>query len=154
MKIPLNMQLMEFLYSALLGVILGVVYDVLAIIRSYIKGNKLINIVFDVLFWCMSLAAVLGFVMFFTKGALRMYVLLGNFFGIFIYKNTISPLFFSSVRIIIALVVKGLHFISRPIYAFCTWIYKICRKGSERFGKVSHKIKKKKQEDKRSNVIR
>ncbi|MBR5478682.1 MAG: spore cortex biosynthesis protein YabQ [Clostridia bacterium] len=154
MKIPLNMQLVEFLYSALLGVILGVVYDIFAIIRSYIKGNKLINIVFDVLFWCISLATVLAFVMLFTNGAMRMYILLGNFFGIFIYKNTISPLFFCSVRIIISLVVKGLNLISRPIYAFCAWIYKICRKGSERVAAHSKKIKKKKQTEKRTLTIR
>ncbi len=131
---------MEFVYSALLGVTLGVFYDILAIIRSYIKGNKLINLAFDVLFWCIAIIALFAFVMIFTKGVMRIYILLGNFFGIFIYKNTISPLFFCGIRIIISLVVKGLHFSVRPLYVFKEWISK---KGSERRGKK----KKEKQEE-------
>lgn len=128
-------QLRELLYAALMGVILGVFYDVLAIIRSYIKANKLINFVFDVLFWLFAIVALFAFVLIFTKGEMRWYVLLGNFFGIFLYKNTISPLFFRAIRIIIALVVKGLHGISRPLYAFLSWIYRKCRRGSEKNGK-------------------
>jgi len=128
MNLAVSDQLREFLYSALLGVSLGVFYDILAIIRSYIKVNKLINLLFDTLFWICAISALFAFVLLFTKGNVRWYVLLGNFFGIFIYKNTISPLFFRAVRIIISLAVRFLHFICAPIY-------KLLKTGSEKNGK-------------------
>ena len=127
MIIPVSAQLAELLYSAVLGVILGVFYDVLAIIRSYITVNKWINFIFDVLFWLVAIIALFFFVLFFAKGMMRWYVLLGNFFGIFLYKNTISLLFFRAIRIIISVVVRFLRFSCLPLY-------KICRIGSEMNG--------------------
>ena len=132
MNFAISVQLREFLYAGLLGVSLGVFYDVLAIIRSYIKVNKLINLAFDVLFWIFAIIALFAFVLFFTKGNLRLYILLGNFSGIFIYKNTISPLFFRGVRIIIELAVRFLHFICKPLY-------KLFKTGSEKDGKEKEK---------------
>lgn len=139
MNLVLSEQLCEFLYSALLGVSLGVFYDILAVIKCYINEKKAINLIFDTLFWLGAIIALFAFVLIFTNGVMRLYILLGNFFGIFIYKNTISPLFFRAIRIIIVLVVKGLNLISRPIYIFAGWIYKVFRKGCEKNGKKKSK---------------
>ena len=127
MNLAISDQLLEFLLAAVLGVGLGVLYDILAIIRSYIKASKGINFVFDTLFWLFAIFALFAFVMFFTKGNMRGYILFGNFFGIFLYKNTISPLFFRASRIIIESAVKFLNYLSSPLR-------KIGSKGSEKNG--------------------
>lgn len=139
MNLVISEQLCEFLYSALLGVGIGGFYDILAVIKCYIKRKKHINLIFDAVFWLGAIAALFAFVLIFTKGVMRLYILFGNFFGIFIYKNTISPLFFRAIRIIIVLVIKGLNLISRPIYLFSGWLYKVFRKGCEKNGKEKSK---------------
>lgn len=109
-------QLMEFFTSALFGLSCGMLYDITAVIRGYFKGKKLICALIDVLFCITSAIALMAFLLLVTDGRLRWYVILGIILGFFIYKNTISGLFFSGVCSIINLSVKSLNFLTSPIY--------------------------------------
>lgn len=123
MNISVSGQTMEFLYAALFGVALGVLYDIFAILRSYLPAKKVFSAVFDVLFWIIAIIALLAFVMLVSGGRMRWYVLLGSFLGIFLYKCTISALFFRSIRIIISVSVKLLNLSVRPLYLLAAWSY-------------------------------
>lgn len=123
MNISVSAQTMEFLYAALFGVSLGILYDVFAILRSYLPAKKIFAAVFDILFWCIAIVGLLAFVMLVTGGRMRWYVLAGSFLGIFLYKSTISALFFRSVRIIISICIKILNLSVRPIYLLSAGLY-------------------------------
>lgn len=128
MNISVSGQTMEFLYAALFGVALGVLYDIFAILRSYLPAKKMFAALFDVLFWIIAIVALLAFVMLVTGGRMRWYVLVGSFLGIFLYKSTISALFFRSIRIIISVCIKILHLSVRPLYLLSAWLYHIAQR--------------------------
>ena len=129
MNISVSAQTMEFLYAALLGVALGILYDIFAIVRSYLPAKKVIAAIFDVFFWIISIVALLAFVMLVSGGRMRWYVLIGSFLGIFLYKSTISALFFRSIRIIISISIKLLNLLVRPLYLLAAWGYHTVQRG-------------------------
>ena len=116
MNISVSAQTMEFLYAALFGVALGVLYDLLAVLRSYLPQKKAVTVLTDSLFWLIAAVLLLAFVLLVSGGAMRWYVLVGSFFGIFLYKTTISALFFRAIRIIISIAVKILRSSVTPLY--------------------------------------
>ena len=150
MKLSVSAQMMEFIYSALFGVCIGVFYDALAIIRSYIKPKKVITVLFDILFWIISIAALLAFVLLVTDGKMRWYVLVGTFLGIFLYKNTISGLFFCAIRSIISVCIKVLHILVRPLYAFSDWTKVQFEKKAKRKRKIAGKETEHGEEEKKA----
>lgn len=109
-------QLMEFLYSAIFGVSCGMLYDISAIIRGYLKGKKLFSSIIDVLFCVVCVISLFAFLLLVTDGRMRWYVILAVGLGFFIYKNTISGLFFSLIRSIINSSVRTLNFLASPLY--------------------------------------
>lgn len=115
--------MIEFLNSAMLGAVIGVLYDLIAVLRSFLPSKRVITFAFDLLFWIIAIIALFAFVMLYTDGQMRWYFLLGNFFGIFIYKYTISALFFKSIRIIIKVAVKALGILSSPMYRLADKMY-------------------------------
>lgn len=119
-------QLMEFLYSALFGVSCGMLYDISALLRGYLKEKKLFSALVDVLFCFVCVISLFAFLLLVTDGRMRWYVILAVGLGFFIYKNTISGLFFSLIRSIINLSIKALNFLASPLYKL-----KRCVKGCE-----------------------
>ena len=67
------------------GVVLGVLYDSLFIMRKTLGGRKILTALFDIVFWV--LATVFAFVLLYVAvdGALRFYEILGFSFGAILY---------------------------------------------------------------------
>ena len=128
MNVSVSGQTMEFIYSALLGVGLAAVYDIFRLTRAYLKTGKLATGIMDVIFWMLSMAGLMGFVLTVCDGQMRWYILVGAFCGGFVYICTVSHLFFCSLNIIIKVCIHLLRLISKPLYFFARKALGITRK--------------------------
>ncbi|MEG2857361.1 MAG: spore cortex biosynthesis protein YabQ [Clostridia bacterium] len=126
-NVTVGVQTLEFLYAALLGAGIGVLYDVSMLIRSFLKKNRAVYALLDILFWVFAVVFLLAFVMTVSGGKMRWYILVGVFCGIFIYKCTISALFFSSIRIIIVVIARLLKICVWPINWFAEFLHGAAR---------------------------
>lgn len=115
-------QMIEFLYSALFGISCGMLYDISSLIRLYLKGKKIACALIDLLFCAICVVALFAFLLLVTEGRLRWYVMLAIGLGFFIYKNTISGLFFYLIRSIIKTGVRVLNLSVLPIYKFSDYL--------------------------------
>ena len=86
----LQMQLMYAFDAAVLGVLLGVVYDVFRSLRVHFRFRKTAAAILDSLFCLITLAAFLLLMLCWTDGRLRLYLLLGVCAGFFAYRKLIS----------------------------------------------------------------
>ncbi len=111
-----SQQLNEFLYSAVFGIFCGMLYDMFSLARLHMHGKRFVQALVDLAFCLTCIMALFAFLLLVTDGRLRWYIIFANFFGFFIYKNTISGLFFSGVCSIIKLAVRFLNFSVSPIY--------------------------------------
>ena len=128
MEASVTVQTMEFIHSAVLGVLLGVMYDVFRLLRTYIKPGRFFTAVLDVVYWLVAILALLAFVLTFSQGQMRWYVLLGAFSGGFVYICTFSRLFFRTIDIIIKLCIRLLRWLVKPIYFISGRLIKTARR--------------------------
>lgn len=108
-------QFLEFLYAAVFGLSLGVLYDIIALIRGVFPGKIVLKAILDVFYCVLSAVAFFAFILLTTDGRLRWYVILAIFIGFFLYKNAISGLFFYLSRSIMKIYVKVFDFICTPL---------------------------------------
>lgn len=116
-------QTIEFLFSALLGLYLGVLFDVIRTVRTYMPKKRWITAIFDALFWLVAVISLLGFVMTVSGGKMRWYVLAGAFSGGFVYMAALSEIVYKVLVCVIAAMKKVLHLITKPVYLLlgCIW---------------------------------
>ncbi len=144
---PITVQSVEFLYSLLLGLALGVVYDFFRVTRSFLAHGKFTDALFDVLFWISAIISLLFFVLTVSGGIMRWYVLLGVFGGGFLYMASLSMIIFKSLRACILILKKLLGMMSQPIYFILCRGFRIAKKTARNAEKKIRNIKKK-QKDK------
>lgn len=142
MNVSVAGQTLEFAYSALLGVALGVLYDLFRVLRAYIKPGRVVTAVLDVLYWVLAVCALIGFVLTVSGGQMRWYVLVGAFCGGFVYMCTISGLFFRAVRIIIKLCIRLLRALVKPLYWIAGGLGKLGRRTDAKLKAWAAKPKK------------
>lgn len=116
MENEVSVQTLQFLYSALLGVGLGVFYDVLRCVRSYVRKSRIITGIFDVIFWICAIFSLIAFILTCTEGRMRWYVLFGTFCGGFVYASAASEIVFKVMRGTAKALSKLLSLITRPVY--------------------------------------
>ncbi|SKA95437.1 spore cortex biosynthesis protein YabQ [Caloramator quimbayensis] len=106
MILPINIQIFYFLYTALAGIIIGIMFDVYRILRGFNNPNKFITAISDLLFWI--LAAIVVFIFFFhtNNGELRYYTFVGIIIGIFLYFKLFSRGILKTLRFIIYYFIK------------------------------------------------
>ncbi len=131
-------QTLEFLYAGLLGVGLGVMFDVMRVLRSYIPRSRAITAVLDSLFWFAAIIALLAFTMTVSGGRMRWYVLLGAFSGGFVYVAALSEIIFKVMCAVLMALKRILSLLTRPIYLLLRSIWRTAKK-SER--KMCHKAR-------------
>ena len=86
---PISQQLTIFLQAAALGAVLGLVYDLLRVLRTL--GGRLWGGALDVLF-CLTAAASLFFFVMAGDGEMRIFVLLGAGGGMLLFLCLAGPL--------------------------------------------------------------
>ena len=145
-------QTVEFLFSALLGLCLGVLFDVIRTVRTYMPRKRWITAVFDVLFWLIAVISLLGFVMTVSGGKMRWYVLAGAFCGGFVYMAALSEIVYKILVSVIAVMRKILHLMTRPVYLLLGSIWRSAKK-TERKAEARLRERVKKQRMKKRKAV-
>ena len=106
MNVSINAQTMLFLYSALLGASIGVIYDLFRAIR-YEMQLKLMGIfICDSLFCFISISGILMFILNFASGEGRFYIIFAIISGAILYFLTISLIIIKIMRFCFSVIYK------------------------------------------------
>ena len=147
--LSLATQTKGFLLSMGLGFLMGFFYDVFRLIRLSISRNKILVIVFDLLYCIFLCFSTFLFCMTVNEGQLRFYLLLGEAIGFGVYYFSLGVIIYSSGEKVISLIKKCL----RGIFSFLLfpfrWIFgrikavinKFLKKGRKSARKLKNKSK-------------
>ncbi len=132
MDLTISNQTMVFLYACLLGVGLGVCYDVFRILRVALPLGTVVTFIEDILYFAVTAIATFTFLLYFTQGQIRVYVLLGEVLGWVLYYVTVGSLVIKISKAIVGsirFVLKWLYriFLSPFVRLFCFLGRKICK---------------------------
>lgn len=128
---PITVQSIEFLYSLALGVMLGVLYDIFRVVRSFSPKKQIIVAIFDILFWIIALISLLAFVLTVSGGAMRWYVLFGVFGGGFLYMASLSVIMYKTLRTSVLISKKLLGMVTYPLYIALRWCLHTAKKAEK-----------------------
>lgn len=121
-----------FLEACVLGVLLGVLYDVFRILRLALPHGKIIVFVEDILYFFLITVISFAFVLLWADGVVRSFLLLGELLGGVVYFFTLSLLILKAAGLIIRAVKAVLHFLFRvtllPVWRLIRRIGHGCRK--------------------------
>ena len=145
-------QTAEFLFSALLGIYLGVLFDVIRTVRTYMPKRRWITAVFDAVFWLIAVISLLGFVMTVSGGKMRWYVLAGAFCGGFVYMAALSGIVYKVLVSVIAVMKKILRLATRPIYLLLGSIWRCAKKSGQKTEARLREVMRKRRTKKRKAI--
>ena len=118
-------QLSNFIYFIIIGMILGVVFDIFRILRKSFKTSDIITNIQDILFGIITGMILLSSIFLFNNGELRLYLFLGIAFGIIIYMLSISKYFIKINVIIINFIKRIIILITKPFIFLLKFIKKL-----------------------------
>lgn len=128
---PITVQSTEFLYSLALGVMLGVLYDIFRVARSFSPKKQIVVAIFDILFWLISLISLLAFVLTVSGGVMRWYVLFGVFGGVFLYMASMSMIVYKTLRASVLISKKLLGMVTYPLHIALRWCLYTAKKAEK-----------------------
>ncbi len=138
-----SVQTLEFLYAGLLGVGLGVLFDVMRVLRSYIPKSHAITAALDSLFWFAAIIALLAFTMTVSGGRMRWYVLLGVFSGGFVYIAALSEIIYKVMRAVVVASRRILSLLTRPIYLILRGVWRTAKKSEQKLCRKVRSLRRK-----------
>ena len=86
-------QLYTFLIFILVGMVIGITYDIFRILRKSFKTIDIITYIQDFLFWIITGVILLYSIFTFNNGELRSYIFIGILLGLILYMLSISIFF-------------------------------------------------------------
>lgn len=98
MGITISEHVILILSALLLGFILGVIYEVLRIIRTYFGNGRALIFVFDVLFWIIAGVLTYWFFLIFNEGKFRITAFVFEILGALLYYFTVGKVVIKYVR--------------------------------------------------------
>ena len=105
-----------FMLSILFGTALGIVWDIIKIIKKNIKSkNNKIFIFLDFAFFALACVFSITFFFLFTYGGFRIFVLAGEILGFIIYNLLITKFSYIIINLIVGFIIKILYNIFRLI---------------------------------------
>lgn len=122
-------QFSELLATLYAGLFIGLLYDVLRMLRRVLRAGKWLTALFDLLFWCA--AAFVAFVVLYNVngGEVRFFSLAGFLSGAMLFIFGISPLIWSLLALI-----------ARPFKAIYAYICNILKKFSKPEGESGNDV--------------
>ena len=124
-------QVIVFVYSLALGVVLGIMYDVFRIIRMIINSKYIAIFIQDVLYFILGGVITFLFVLGVNSGNSRFYILAGEGIGWIVYHITLGELIYKCSNKIVTKLKDKIKAIK------C----KICKKSSKCDGEIEQNIK-------------
>ena len=128
MELSFPEQSAAFLWSLVLGVLLGVVYGGFRLVRVTFSLRRAAVFILDFLFMLLAAAAIFLFCIGMMRGYVRSYVLLGAAFGFFAYRLTLGRLFCMIYHPILVKSKKIMHKISGKMKKITKKLLKIAAK--------------------------
>lgn len=126
MNIVLVEQTKIFLYSCLLGGILSVFFDCFRILRIVIKTGTIWIAIEDIFYFLVSALITYRFLLEYTMGQPRFYVILGIILGWVLCHYTVGELLIRISTVIVKAIKRFFAFLYRiflhPIVKFFRWI--------------------------------
>ena len=151
MSITAENQPIVFLLCALCGIIIGIIFDLFRVHRTFFKVSKVSLVIADLIFWVLSGFVALEFIIWANNGVLRVFEFIGISVGAFVYLMFISKFFrkiatfvFRLLNILAKFVLKIILFpivfiIKRLKKPFFAVVYGF-KAGGKRFKRFAKKI--------------
>lgn len=150
-------QVHTFVITALLGLLIGFGYDFLRSVKRYIRFSRGAQFAVDLFFWLMMTVLVFLALLASNWGEVRMYVFIGLATGGIFYTLVLSRFCFQLMVRLLALLISGWLFITKPVVLAAKWLKimfsKISRlvsggknAGQKKMVKIRMKFNKKKKE--------
>lgn len=111
-----------FMVFTIVGMCIGVLFDIFRILRKTIKTKDFVTYIEDILFWILTGLIIIISMYKFCDGELRFFMIIGLILGTIIYLLTISEYIIKISVFIINLVKKIIIF---PIFVFAKFLKKI-----------------------------
>lgn len=118
------------LCAILLGVPIGLCYDLLRTLRLLIRHGVLATVAEDLLFLLLWGAALLCFSAMLARGEFRVYFFFGSFLGFLVYRCTLGVCIVPFLHRILAWIRRLLGWLFCPVFY---GIVRICRTWQEKF---------------------
>ena len=106
MGISLSEQTAYFLWSLVLGLALGVLYDAVRMVRMVLKAGRIHVMISDILFFAICGVVTSFFALPFNKGDVRGFIIFGEAAGFLVYRLTLGA-FMGKVYAFLARVLRG-----------------------------------------------
>lgn len=135
-SLSLAQQTKGFLFALGMGFLLGILYDLIRIIRISISRGKVAVIVCDIIFCAIACLCTFLFCLTVNEGEIRLYLVLGEVAGFFTYYFSLGAIIFSCSERIIEFIKKIMRSVFGVILFPFKWIF-------EKFWKVFNKLIKK-----------
>ena len=104
MNVTIYHQLYSLFIFSLIGIFIGLLFDVFRILRKSFRTPDIVTIIEDIIFWILVGGILLFSVFKFNNGELRSYIFIGLILGIIVYILTISRYIIKiSVKILMTL---------------------------------------------------
>lgn len=112
-------QFISFSIFIIIGLIIGIVFDIFRILRKSFKTSDLITYVEDILFWIITGIIILYSIFKFNDGELRLYIFIGLFIGILLHIKIISNYFIlinvKIIKLLKIIIYKSFNILIFPI---------------------------------------
>ena len=86
-------QLYVFLIFIVVGIVIGILFDIFRILRRSFKTGDFITYIEDIIYWIFAGLIILYNIWFFNDGEIRFFMIIGIFIGAIIYALTFSSIF-------------------------------------------------------------
>lgn len=122
MGITLSGQSALLITAALLGFVLGAVYDFFRVIRVFTKSGRVAVFIWDIIYWLICAAATFAFLLIENDGKIRALVIICELCGAALYYYTIGKIVIRKVEAASDRVKRGARAataaVARPIRKF------------------------------------
>ncbi len=123
MSVSVASQLTALLGGAVLGIGVGLLYDLLGSVRRRLSG-PIRRSLLDLLFWLCTTAALFLWSVCAGGGVVQVSVCAALFLGTAAYLRTLSPFCRNAFDALIGLLSSFLHFVGAPFRLFCLLVSK------------------------------
>lgn len=117
-------EVMSFLCSCVVGMVLGAFFDCFRILRLAVKSPKILVFIEDVLFFIVAAIATLYIVLEQSNGTVRVFLLFGELLGLIIYFYSIGILVIKSAKFIISVFKKFFAIVFYPLRKLGNFVLK------------------------------
>ena len=124
-------QIYLFIVFTIVGIIIGILFDIFRILRKSFKTNDIVTYIQDIFFWILTGIIILFSMYKFSNGELRFFMIIGIIMGTLMYMITFSKYVIKISVFIINKIKKSIVYpikviekilkkiIIRPIFIIC-----------------------------------